>query len=778
MATTDVTTTGDRIVLDYTSRDYKAIRSMLVGLAKGLLPDWQTVGDTGDFGTLLLELYAYSNDVTNYYIDRMASEAFLGTAVRRQSVMYIADMLGYRPVGQKSAVVSLSFTWKWDENTLNENAFANYDIESAEVANSLVTMVLSNSNGDFRVNVYAGQTITVSGLGNPYDGQFVVVSTKENVDSNNLTITYDVVSSVTATAEIPDSGSGVSVGSVVIIPRGTLVSTGPDQDGNVVQFEIGYNVILDTFEGTPVSEGSSIKSVSKLVTASEGVTVDATKIGTSKGIPNAEFIIDQAGVIDRTVKVFTKEGGQVVEWSRVDKISVASPTQSVYTTFVDDKNYTHIMFGDNTSGRIPPTNVEIYTSYRYGVGVKANSVGTGKVTNIGNNFATESGVTVTNTTKPVGGSDVETVESMRYSIPRATATKQRAVTIDDYVTLALQVPGITKATAYGENYTSVYVRIASTAESTGYVTSVVTAEHIYNGVATIAIVDPLNLATGQTVYNTNIDPDIDGTVKISRVFSPLGTVSLTKASLTDDEATIKIASLSGFSIGQPVIVSGLTGDFEDLNGVHVLKSVVTESGTGVCSLSFNKNNAGVDIAEATVTGATVKVSAGFTFETTAGNIEEAVQFVEGDGATVTTVASDMQLLINSLESYLADKKLIGSVVYGEPVEWTNVDVDMDVVVRPLYNRESVRAAVQAAIENLLSYDNVSFGQRISVGDVYRKALGVDGVDYVTLNTLEINGSVETTPVDIDTPVYNLPRLNPDLADVDTWVTASGGLVNT
>ena len=778
MATTSVTTTGDRIVLDYTSRDYKSIRSMLVGLAKGLLPDWQTVGDTGDFGTLLLELYAYANDVTNYYIDRMASEAFLGTAVRRQSVMYIADMLGYRPTGQKSAVVSLSFTWKWDENTINENAFSNYDIESAEVSNSLVTMVLSNSNGDFRVNVYPGQTITVSGLGSPYDGQFVIVSTKELADSNNLTITYDVVSSVTGTATIPNSGSGVGVGSAVIIPRGTLVSTGPDQDGNVIQFEIAYDVLLDTLEGTPVSEGSSIRSVSKLVTASEGVTVDATKIGSSKGIPNAEFIIDQPGVIDRTVKVFTKEGGQVVEWSRVDKVSVASPTQSVYTTFVDDKNYTHIMFGDNTSGRIPPTNVEIFTSYRYGVGVLANSVGTGKITNIGNDFATQSGVTVTNTTKPVGGSDVETVEAMRYSIPRANATKQRAVTIDDYVTLALQVPGITKATAYGENYTSVYVRIASTAESTGYVTTAVTAEHIFNGVATIAIVDSLNLTSGQIMYNTNIDPDIDGTVKISRVFSTQGTVNITKASLTDDEATIKIASLSGFSLGQPVTVAGLTGSFTSLNGVHVLSNVEVDPETGVCSLLFNKDNSGVDIAEATVTGATVKASAGFTFETTAGDIVEAVQFVEADNATVTTVASDMQLLINSLESYLADKKLIGSVVYGEPAEWTNVDVDMDVVVRPLYNRESVRAAVQAAIENLLSYDNVSFGQRISVGDVYRKALSVDGVDYITLNTLEIDGAGEPTPVDINTPTYNLPRLSPDLADVDTWVSASGGLVNT
>jgi hypothetical protein len=280
------------------------------------------------------------------------------------------------------------------------------------------------------------------------------------------------------------------------------------------------------------------------------------------------------------------------------------------------------------------------------------------------------------------------------------------------------------------------------------------------------------------VYNTSIDPDIDGTVKISRVFSPQGTVNITKASQDGvlDKATIKIASLSGFSIGQPIVVAGLSGAFEYLNGVHVLTDVVVDPGTGVCSLSFKKDH--VTVAEATVTGATVKVSAGFSFETTAGDIEEAVQFVEVDGATVTTVASDMQLLINSLESYLADKKLIGSVVYGEPVEWTNIDVDMDVVVRPLYNRESVRAAVQAAIENLLSYDNVSFGQRISVGDVYRKALGVDGVDYVTLNTLEINGTAETTPVDIDTPTYNLPRLNPDLADVDTWVTASGGLVNT
>ena len=102
-------TEGTRVILDYTSRDFVAIRTQMVGLARGLMPDWQTVGETGDFGTLLLELFAYMGDVLNFYIDRAASEAFLGTALRRQSVLYIADMFGYKPVGQHSANVRLLF---------------------------------------------------------------------------------------------------------------------------------------------------------------------------------------------------------------------------------------------------------------------------------------------------------------------------------------------------------------------------------------------------------------------------------------------------------------------------------------------------------------------------------------------------------------------------------------------------------------------------------------------------------------------------------------------
>ena len=41
------------------------------------MPEWKTAGEAADFGTLMMELFAYMGDTLNFYIDRTASEAFL-----------------------------------------------------------------------------------------------------------------------------------------------------------------------------------------------------------------------------------------------------------------------------------------------------------------------------------------------------------------------------------------------------------------------------------------------------------------------------------------------------------------------------------------------------------------------------------------------------------------------------------------------------------------------------------------------------------------------------
>ena len=58
--------------------------------------------------------------------------------------------------------------------------------------------------------------------------------------------------------------------------------------------------------------------------------------------------------------MITVEGFQTMNWSYVSHLSRARPTQAVFTTFMDEVGLTHIVFGDNASGRIPPVNTQFF----------------------------------------------------------------------------------------------------------------------------------------------------------------------------------------------------------------------------------------------------------------------------------------------------------------------------------------------------------------------------------------------------------------------------------
>jgi uncharacterized phage protein gp47/JayE len=59
-------------------------------------PDWNT-GSEGDFGVMMLELFAYVGDIQSFYGDRISQEAYLTTATQRQSLLNISATLGYIP---------------------------------------------------------------------------------------------------------------------------------------------------------------------------------------------------------------------------------------------------------------------------------------------------------------------------------------------------------------------------------------------------------------------------------------------------------------------------------------------------------------------------------------------------------------------------------------------------------------------------------------------------------------------------------------------------------
>lgn len=97
------------ISVDYTSKDYYALRDELITRVQDRIPEW-TAADPADFGVALIEAFAYLGDLLNYYIDRNANEAFISTATQRRSVINIAQNYGYIPAGYRQALTTLEFT--------------------------------------------------------------------------------------------------------------------------------------------------------------------------------------------------------------------------------------------------------------------------------------------------------------------------------------------------------------------------------------------------------------------------------------------------------------------------------------------------------------------------------------------------------------------------------------------------------------------------------------------------------------------------------------------
>jgi len=92
---------------DHTSRDFSSIQADLLRRAQDQIPEW-TSRDESDFGTMLVDLWAYMGDVLHYYVDRAAGEAFLQTATQRESVLAIANLLDYVPAGRRAATATIT----------------------------------------------------------------------------------------------------------------------------------------------------------------------------------------------------------------------------------------------------------------------------------------------------------------------------------------------------------------------------------------------------------------------------------------------------------------------------------------------------------------------------------------------------------------------------------------------------------------------------------------------------------------------------------------------
>ncbi len=177
-------------------------------------------------------------------------------------------------------------------------------------------------------------------------------------------------------------------------------------------------------------------------------------VGESDGTADQRFTLNATHVEPETLSVSVEEETGLVAWNRTDELGTLDRDSVVARdahVFQLDPEAGEIRFGDGLRGRIPAPGRRIVVNHLRAGGGKAGNIPAGTL-------KTVSGVSQERTAERLGpdflvlqpfafagGEDAETLAEAERRIPALFRHRERAVTEDDYRTLATETPGVAVA---------------------------------------------------------------------------------------------------------------------------------------------------------------------------------------------------------------------------------------------------------------------------------------------------------------------------------------------
>ena len=241
----------------------------------------------------------------------------------------------------------------------------------------------------------------------------------------------------------------ISVQTVVPYPKTVTINKGlvlnfTGLDNNNYVFSLGTDTV------SSVDSTSGIASF-KGVTLFEGVFLTDTFV---KDINQRQrFILTNKNADTTSMKVEVTSGTITERYLQATDITKIDSTSKVY--FLEESEYEipEILFGDGKVGKDLENGDVVSVSYSTSNGTGANGL---KVfENIGtfrdnNGQSITSGITVTATSFPDGGSRAETTESIKFAAPKFYSAFGRAVSTRDYEAIIPQIyPNVGSIACYG-----------------------------------------------------------------------------------------------------------------------------------------------------------------------------------------------------------------------------------------------------------------------------------------------------------------------------------------
>lgn len=435
---------------NYLNRDFFSIRKNLLDYVKVYYPDQYNDFSEASIGMMLIELNAYVGDLLSYHVDQKANELFLSTAKERNSVISLAENLGFFVKGKKAAVTMLDVSIIVP--VLNNAPDPDYLVTlksgfQAKTQNGSYFEVLENIDFSSHYNLSGAKNRTIV----------------PNYNSNNDIINYTVTKSVIARA------------------GQTLTSTLQLTSSNVKPF-MEWNI-----------NDASVVEILNVVDSAVSSLPDSEEDWTDYSYTNNEWF--QVDYLAQNSVFVDTSFGQTAKtrsgyWKPVDrrfivkydadgnaKLIFGAGTENfdLYSSWLQ-QGYTAItslakLLDSNVLGVMPPIGKYLHIRYRSGGGALSNAPVNSIKTIVkkdlyyappGANFTTLNQVlntvTCNNSLPALGGADLQTTEEIRNIAPKYYAAQERCVTLDDYISRIYSMPSQYGSIfrAYAENESETY----------------------------------------------------------------------------------------------------------------------------------------------------------------------------------------------------------------------------------------------------------------------------------------------------------------------------------
>ena len=302
--------------------------------------------------------------------------------------------------------------------------FTDYDFEGSNFSILIDTLAYNTYINAFNSNLAVNEVFLDS------------ATVRENVVSLARNIGYVPKSKKAATAlvsfdiEVEQSNENDPIQSVVLKPE--LVCTGQADNTSYI-FSISEE-ITQTVDSNNIASFSNIEIYQGRY-LKKSFNVD--------GSLDQRFIIQNPNVDTSTIRVYVKSPsstGDGEKYQMVDNITTVDSNSKIYLIQeVKDEKY-ELMFGDGIFGKKLETGSEVVVHYIVTDGAEGNGVsefafaGTYEGKKSSSNVAIQAQNTVTvQVTQPSrNGSDIESIDSVRYYAPRVYSAQHRTVTARDY----------------------------------------------------------------------------------------------------------------------------------------------------------------------------------------------------------------------------------------------------------------------------------------------------------------------------------------------------------